>query len=86
MKISEGYHQLAKVFELLESARFQPDYDFGADITSSFAWYISPPAISFLEAQSNSYWIALKNNQQFKCKYLPWAGMTGEGADIKLNI
>ena len=61
-KLSETYHQLAKLFESLEAARFVAGTDFGENLSGCFQWFVSPECVHFLEERSFDFWNNLKNN------------------------
>lgn len=82
---SEGYFQLAGVFESLEKTGFKANREFGPNITGCFRWYLSPIALNFLEKNAIPQWEALKNNKLFNCVPEDWDGHNGKGMDIRLN-
>lgn len=86
MPISQGYRQLAAVFEALEKSKFKADEDFGANVVGCFCWYISPAGVAFLEKIALPAWLGLKENSQFKWNFQNWDGYQGQGVDIRLNL
>lgn len=85
-KISETYAQLSKIFQSLEAAHFEEGRDFGENITGTFKWFLSPPAVIFLEKRSTPQWLQLKSNTRFKWGLEPWEGYTSKGAYINLVL
>jgi len=85
-KLSESFSQLSNIFECLEVARYQENKDFGANVAGCFEWYLSPPAVQFLEKRLNPHWMAIKYNQRFKWEMLPWHGYEGKGVSIKFVV
>lgn len=85
-KLSENYTQLGKLFASLEEARFEQGKDFGENITGCFKWFISPPAVIFLERRFNPHWIAIKNNHNFSWKMEDWEGYRAKAVDLSLIL
>lgn len=86
IKLSETYQQLSNVFKSLESAHFQEGQDFGENLTGCFQWFISPPAVLFLEKNNVSFWKELKRNTRFSWKMEPWHGYKSQAIDLKLVL
>lgn len=84
--LGQSYHQLASVFEALEKASFEPESDFGANITECFCWYLSPKAVDYLDKKYLADWFAIQGNQKFKISFQKWQGFSGKGAYIALNL
>lgn len=84
--ISEGYGQLAVIFAVLETARFIPDTDFGANPAASYQWYLSPSAKEFLDRRNIPEWAFIQDNQQFSITFNDWEGKKGQGAIIQLKL
>lgn len=85
-KISETYEQLAKLFQSLEGAHFEEGKDFGENLTGCFKWFLSPPAVMFLEKRNVSCWTELKHNDRFSWKLQNWDGYRFPGVDINLVL
>ena len=85
-KISETYGQLSKIFQSLEAAHFEEGRDFGENITGAFKWFLSPPAVIFLEKRGVPHWLQLKNNDRLKWGLETWDGYTSKGAFINLVL
>ena len=85
-KISETYRQLFRLFEALENAHFEPGKDYGENLTGCFQWFISPPAVNYLEKRSYDFWKSLKQNQKIIYKLKHWEGFKSQGANINLVL
>lgn len=85
-KLSETYGQLAKIFQALETAHFHEGKDYGENITGCFKWFISPPALIYLEKRANVHWTQLKHNERFSWGLEIWEGYTSKGANINLVL
>lgn len=86
VKTSETYGQLHKIFQSLEAAHFEEGKDFGENLTGCFKWFISPPAVIFLEKRAIPQWLQLKNNDRLKWGLEKWDGYTAKGAFINLVL
>lgn len=84
-RLSETYRQLYRLFESLETANFVAGTDYGENLTGCFQWFVSPPALGYLEKQSYDFWSALKSNQKVIYRLEPWEGYKGQGANISLK-
>lgn len=85
-QLSEAYFQLGGIFHLLEQAHFEIDKDFGVNALECSAWYLSPPAVTFLEKRLDPSWAAIKYNQRFKWNPELWQGFQSKGVSLKLNL
>lgn len=86
VKISETYQQLSDLFNSLELAHFEEGKDFGENLTGCFQWFISPPAVVFLEKRNIIFWEELKRNTRFSWKMESWHGYNSQAIDIKLVL
>lgn len=84
-KLSDTYHQLARLFESLEAAHFVGGTDFGENLTGCFKWFLSPTAVHFLEERSFDFWENLKKNPKLIYSLEPWHGHQTQGASIALK-
>ena len=85
-RMSETYGQLHKIFQSLEAAHFEANRDFGENVAEHFTWFLSPPAVIFLERRQVPEWIRLKNNQRLRWELEKWEGYTSKGATINLVL
>lgn len=85
-KISETYRQLFELFEFLENSHFEENRDFGENLTGCFQWFLSPPAIGFLDKRPPPFWDKLKINPRLKYRLEPWDGYKSDGASINLIL
>ncbi len=86
VKLSETYQQLGEIFKSLESAHFEEGKDFGENLTGCFKWFISPPAVLFLEKRAVLPWTKVKHNERFKWNLEPWEGYKAQGVSIDLVL
>ena len=83
-QLSAAYYQLGAIFESLEKAHFELNKDFGVNTLACSSWYLSPPAVIFLEQRLDPYWLLLKYNQLFSWELEIWQGFKNKGVSLKL--
>ena len=86
VKLSTTYEQLSNTFSSLEVAKFEEGVDFGENLTGCFKWFISPPAVLFLERRRITSWVELKHNERFKWYLESWQGHKSQGVGIDLVL
>lgn len=85
VRLSETYRQLFQLFETLENASFVPGTDFGENLSGCFQWFVSPPAVIYLEKVNSDFWQALKDNPKVIFLLESWSGIKGNAASISLK-
>lgn len=84
-KLSPTYRQLFQLFESLENANFVSGTDFGENLSGCFQWFISPPAVGYLEKLDCDFWQAIKNNPKIIFLLETWQGVKGSAVSISLK-
>ncbi|MHC5763075.1 hypothetical protein [Nostoc sp.] len=85
-QLSEAYRQLSGLFESLEKARFELDKDFGVNALDCSGWYISPPAVIFLEKRLNPCSYTINTISILKTGSRKFGRILEQGINIKFNI